>query len=141
MSEEKRIKELEQEIAELKAFIFQMKPTINVSPARRLQQIRQDYRDKYFGTWDELKNGQVTYGPNGKTYSDYSAITEIINKSTGLIFKYSRGKTGTGEVYKLVSTAKDLDDYEQICDVVCRDLREKFDTYTREEEIHAGNDR
>ena len=129
MSEEKKIAELEQEIADLKALIFTLKPS-TVSPARRLQQVRQECRDKYFGTWTELRDGEVTYGPNGKTYSDYSAIMEIINKSTGLLFKYSRGKAGNGMITSLICTEKDVKDYEQICDTVCRDLLEKFNKYT-----------
>lgn len=134
MSEETKIKELEQEIADLKALIFTLKPS-TVSPARRLQQIRQECRDKYFGTWNEIRYGEVTYGPNGKTYSDYSAIMEIINKSTGLIFKYSRGKAGNVLITNLINSENDVKAYEQICDTVCRDLLEKFNEYTKVGEV------
>jgi len=132
-TETAKIKELENEIAELKAYIFKIKPS-SVSPAIAMKNIRQEYRDQYFGTWQEMRDGETTFGPNGKSYSDYSVITDIIMKSTGLLFKYSYGKAnGKTQLQSLVNTQEDMKCYRDICQMVCKDLREKIDVYTKEE--------
>lgn len=125
-----KIKELENEIAELKAYIFQIKPS-SVSPAIVMKNIRQECRNKHFGTWQEVMNGETTFGPNGKSYSDYSAIMDIIMKSTGLLFKYSYGKPNGGvQLQNLVNTQEDIERYRDICQMVCKDLKEKINFYT-----------
>ncbi|MCI8506851.1 MAG: hypothetical protein HFI67_11760 [Lachnospiraceae bacterium] len=133
-TETAKIKELENEIAELKAYIFKIKPS-SVSPATAMKNIRQEYRDQYFGTWQEIRDGETTFGPNGKSYSDYSVITDIIMKSTGLLFKYSYEKAnGKTQLQSLVNTQEDMECYRDICQMVCKDLREKIDVYTMEED-------
>ncbi len=136
MSEEKSMKELEKEIAELKDYVFMLRPSA-ISPGKAMMAVRKEYRDKYFGTWDELKDGKTTFGPNGKSYSDYSAITDIIMKTTGLLFKYSYGKPNGGvQIQSLLKTAEDMEQYEGICDMVCRNLRQWMDDFTERGERH-----
>lgn len=104
------------------------------SPARRLQGIRNECRSKYFGTWKEMKDGEIQFGPAGKMYSDYDAIMQIVNKATGLLFKYSRGKAnGAVLISGLVKSEGDAKDYEAICHMVCQSLRKQIDDQTKNE--------
>ena len=91
MEETKNIT-LEEQVAALQAQINLLMTGRTIAPSRRLESIRQKCRAKYFGTRNEFREGKGQFGPNGKGYSDYSAITEIINKTTVILFKYSTGK-------------------------------------------------
>lgn len=125
--ESEKIRELENEIAELKAQISILKPT-SVSPTTAMREIRQKYREQYFGTWEEMRTGHTAFGPNGKSHSDYSAITDIITKTTGILFKYSYGKAnGEVQIQSLISTKDDLKRYDKTCKEVCKSLREQID--------------
>ena len=137
MSDENRIKELEKEVADLKAYILAIKPT-GLSPNRVLMQTRRECRERYFGTWAEMREGEITYGPNGKTYSDYSAIEEIVNKTTGLLFKYSYGKPNGGvQIQNLVKTHDDIERYKAICEETCKYLKKKLEEVKENGEVAA----
>lgn len=124
---------LEEQIAALQAQIDLIKNGgAGKSLSKQLQQVRLECREKYFGSWDEMREGQVQYGPAGKMYSDYSAIMEIVNKATGLLFKYSRGKSsGRAIISGLIETKEDLEEYREICEKVCEELRNGVDKYTK----------
>lgn len=129
MSEEKtKIEELEREIAGLKEYIFRLDPK-SLAPSNKLQKIRKECREKYFGSFYDIRDGNTLYGPKGKSYSDYSLIEEIITKTSGLIFKYSYGKSASSVVItNLVKTDEDVNRYKNICESVCKELREKIDS-------------
>lgn len=125
---------LEEQVAALQAQLnFLMSNSgRTTSPARRLQNIRNECRSKYFGTWKEMWNGEPQFGPTGKKYSDYDAIMQIVNKATGLLFKYSRGKAnGSVLISNLVKSEEDAGDYEAICNMVCQSLRKQIDDQTK----------
>lgn len=131
MTELRRIEELEAEIASLKSYIYQVKP---VKPETILQRIRQEYRDKYLATWDAVWHDETTVGPNGKNYSDYSTWMEIIRKETDMLFKYSFGKPNRGNaIASMATTDESIKLYREICEEVCRNLRDKIDRYTLNE--------
>lgn len=118
---------LEQQVAELQAQITLLTKSKTTSLSKRLQNIRSECREKYFGTWDEIRNGKVQYGPDSKTYSDYNAILEIVKKTTDLLFRYSKGKSNSEmTVTSLIKSEKDLKEYEEVCDKVCHELKEKI---------------
>ena len=99
-----------------------------VSPNRRLQDIRRKCREKYFGSWHQVCQGETAYGPSGKSYSDYAVIEMIVTKLTGMLFKYSIGKAnGSVSIMGIVNTNEDAEKYEKICEAVCMDLRQKID--------------
>ena len=82
-----------------------------------------------------MRDEKITYGPNGKTYSDYSVFEEIIMKKTGMLFKYSKGKpNGGGSITGLVRSEDDVKLYRDICDKVCKELRNCVDVYTHQRE-------
>lgn len=133
MSEEKKLQDLERELAELKAYLFYLKPA-GISPARKLQQIRSECRNRYFGSWSDMRDGRISYGPNGKNYSDYSVIEDIIRKMSGMLFKYSKGKAnGSCVITGMVETKEDFQLYESLCDSVCHYMKEQIERYTKEE--------
>lgn len=120
---------LEEKIAALQAQINFMynNQTRGVSPARRLQEVRRVCRERHFGSWDDMKGGKVQYGPSGKTFQDYDAIMDIIRKEAGLLYKYSRGKAMSGTtITTLVQNEEDLKEYEEICEMICRELKAKI---------------
>lgn len=120
---------LEEQIAALQAQINFMynNQTRGVSPARRLQEVRRVCREKYFGSWDDMRDERVQYGPNGKTFQDYDAIMDIIRKEAGLLYKYSRGKAMSGTtITTLVQNEEDLKEYEEICEMICQELKAKI---------------
>lgn len=120
---------LEAQIAALQAQIqLLMNGKIKTtSPMRRLQDIRRVCREKHFGSWNDMREGRIQYGPESKNYSDYSTIMDIITRETGLLFKYSRGKSnGNTMITSLIRNEDDLKDYEAICESVCSDLKEKI---------------
>ena len=125
---------LEEQVAALQAqinFLMGMQGRA-ISPARRLQNIRNECRSRYFGTWKEMRDGETEYGPSGKKYSDYDAIMEIVNKTAGLLFKYSRGKANDSVIISgLVQSEDDVKEYEAVCDAVCLNLRKQIDEYSR----------
>lgn len=130
MSDKEKIAELEKQVEELKSYIFLLKPA-SISPANAMLKIRQECRDKYLATWQTVRYGKEEFGPDKKSYSDYEAWMDIIRKETDLLFKYSRGKASRdSSITNLVSTQDDLEQYRDVCDRVCRDLREKIDQYT-----------
>ena len=59
---------LEEQVKSLQEQINFLKSGGNmVSPNNRLQKIRQQCREKYFGTWEDMRNGSVDYGPDRKS--------------------------------------------------------------------------
>lgn len=119
----------EEQIAALQAQIDFMRSnqTRGVSPARRLQEVRKACREKHFGTWNEMRNGETQYGPDGKTFQDYDAVMDILRREATLLFKYSRGfASSKATIVTLVKSEEDLKEYENICDGICRDLKEKI---------------
>lgn len=93
------------------------------SPTKRLEEIRRNYREQYFGSWEEMRKGETQYGPSGKSYSDYDTIMQIISKTSGLLFKYSRGQASrSASLSELVKTDEDMKDYEVICEAACKSL-------------------
>lgn len=120
---------LEAQVAALQAQIQllmngQIKAT---SPMRRLQDVRRICREKHFGSWNDMREGKMQYGPESKNYSDYSTIMDIITRETGLLFKYSRGKSnGSTVITSLIRSEDDIKEYESICESVCMDLKEKI---------------
>lgn len=135
-------KTLEAQIEELQAQINYLKNGgITVSPSQRLQRIRKECRERYFGTWDEMRNGEIQYGPSGKTWSDYGAIEEIITKTTGLLFKYSYGKpSSAAQITALLKTEEDEQRYKGICEEICQNLREQVDQYFSQAEGRERNE-
>lgn len=124
-------KELEEQIKMLQAQISYLMNG-KLTPAKRLEAVRRECREKYFGTWEEMSGEKVEYGPDGKQYQDFSIITEIIQKTTTLLYKYSVGKAHSGsQINNLITTEQDLENYKAICEAFCRDLREKVDMYTK----------
>ena len=84
---------------------------------------RPHYREQYFGSWEEMRKGETQYGPSGKSYSDYDTIMQIISKTSGLLFKYSRGQASrSASLSELVKTDEDMKDYEVICEAACKSL-------------------
>ena len=119
---------LEEQVAALQAQINLLMKGRTIAPSRRLESIRQKCRAKYFGTRNEFREGKVQFGPNGKGYSDYSAITEIINKTTGILFKYSKGKSAEScAIVTLMESEEDARAYEAICEKVCKSLLSLMD--------------
>lgn len=103
-----------------------------LTPAKRLEAVRRECREKYFGTWEEMRDGKAEYGPNEKHYQDFSTINDIVQKATTLLYKYSVGKAHSGsQINNLITTEQDFENYKAICEAFCRDLREKVDTYTK----------
>lgn len=125
---------LEEQIASLQAQIDFMRnnQTRGVSPARRLQEVRKACREKYFGTWAQMRNGEVDYGPDGKKYSDYDKIIDILAKESTMLYKYSRGKACAGaSITSLIRGEEDLKEYENICDRICRNLKDEILSMTK----------
>lgn len=89
--EQTREQTLEAQVAALQAQVTMLMQGRTVSPATRLRNIRHECREKYFGSFREMRDGETQYGPNGKTYSDYDAIMTIVQKMSDLLFKYSYG--------------------------------------------------
>ena len=84
---------LEEQVKSLQEQINFLKSGGNmVSPNSRLQRIRQQCREKHFGTWEDMRNGSVDYGPEGKEYSAYDAVRDIVRRVTDLVFRYSKGE-------------------------------------------------
>ncbi len=123
---------LEAQIAALQGQINYLKSGgMAVKPVQRLQIIRRECREKYFGTLSEMQEGKIQYGPNGKSYSDYSAIMDIISKMSGLLFKYSYGKaSGSVQIASLLASAEDEARYKEICDKVCKGLKNGILAYS-----------
>lgn len=117
---------LEEQIKELQAQIDFLKTGgMATSPVKRLQAIRRACRAEYFGTEEEIVKNEVKYGPEKKKHSDYETIRDITVRTTDLIFRYSRGKAQSGAlVASLIKSEEDIKDYERICKVVCRRLKE-----------------
>ena len=70
-----------------------------------------------------MRDGKTQYGPSGKSYSDYDTIMQIISKTSGLLFKYSRGQASrSASLSELVKTDEDIKDYEVICEAACKSL-------------------
>ena len=125
---------LEAQIASLQAQIDFMRnnQTRSVSPARRLQEVRKVCREKYFGTWAQMFEGEADYGPDGKGRSDYRTIMEILTKESAMLYKYSRGKACVGEtITSLIQGEEDLKEYENICDRICRNLKDEILSITK----------
>ena len=104
---------LEAQIATLQAQIqLLMNGQIKTkSPARRLQDVRRICREKHFGSWKDMQDGKIQYGPESKRYSDYDAIMDIVTRETGLLFKYSRGKSnGDVAITSIIMDENDLKD-------------------------------
>lgn len=129
-TEENRVKELEKKISELEDYIFSLKP-VTISPASELQLIRKECREKYFGTWKQMQNGETSYGPSNKKYSDYDTILNLIAKATGLLFKYSCGKSmNSSPITSMVRTEEDRKKYREICDMFCKSLLDMINMKT-----------
>lgn len=125
---------LEEQIAALQQQIdFLKNGGMSVTPSRKMQNIRKEIREKYFGSFEEMRTGEIQYGPSGKSWSDYGAIEEIITKASGLIFKYSYGKScNATQITNLLKTQEDEKRYREICESLCRGLRESIDKYFEE---------
>lgn len=125
---------LEEQVATLQAQIELLKQGRTASMASRLEKIRRNCRERYFGTREEIIKGQVKFGPKGKSYSDYEALMEIVSKASGLLYKYSRGKGNkSAAITNLVETEQDVMDYEAICNEVCKGLLKWIDEWTKPE--------
>lgn len=120
MSLEDQIKSLQEQIDLLKS------GGVVSSPKARLQAIRRDYREKYFGRFKDVQDGNVSYGPENKTFSDYESIRDIIVKTTDFLFKYSKGTRAGTNILTLLKSEDDFKQYENVCDMVCKDLKEKI---------------
>lgn len=119
---------LEEQVAVLQEQITFLMDNRATSPAKRLQNIRSECRTKYFGTWEEIKEGQVDYGPEKKGYSDYSAIMDIVRKTTDMLFRYSIGKSNSGSpVASLITSEEGMKEYRSVCENVCKELRDMID--------------
>lgn len=128
---------LEQQVAQLQAQINFLLGNRTTTPAKRLENIRKDCRTKYFGTFDDIKEGKADYGPDGKWYSDYSAIMDIVRKTTDMLYRYSLGRSNSGSAVSSLITSEDgMKAYKSICEAVCQSLREQIDQYT---EASYGN--
>lgn len=123
---------LESQIAALQAQIDFLMGNRTQTPAKRLENIRRECRTKYFGTFDDIKEGKADYGPDGKWYSDYSAIVDIVRKSADMLYRYSTGHPNRGTAVSSLITSEDsMRAYETICEDVCKGLREKVDEYSK----------
>lgn len=126
---------LEEQIAALQSQINFLMGNRTQTPAKRLENIRKECRTKYFGTFDDIKEGKTDYGPDGKWYSDYSAIMDIVRKSTDMLYRYSIGRPNSGAAVSSLVTSEDgMKAYEAICEAVCRSLRSQIDQITKESE-------
>lgn len=127
---------LEEQVAELQEKLDFLMDNRTTSPAKRLQNVRNMCRTKYFGTWEEIRDEQVDYGPNKKNYSDYEAIMAIVRKTSDMLFRYSIGRNNSGSpVASLITSEEGMKDYESICENVCKNLREMIDVYSVTEKI------
>lgn len=117
---EEQIKSLQEQIDFLKS------GGTSVSPSKRLQHIRSQCRERHFGSWADIRNGRVDYGPENKTYSDYDVIRDIVVRTTDLIFRYSKGKRTGTTITTLIKSEEDFMKYEKICEEVCRGLESKL---------------
>ena len=34
-----------------------------LSPVKQMEKIRRNYREQYFGSWEEMRDGETQYGP------------------------------------------------------------------------------
>lgn len=124
---------LEEQVAALQEQINFLMESRTKSPAKRLENIRRECRTRYFGTFEDMKNGNADYGAEGKNYSDYSAIMDIVRKSTDMLYRYSIGRPNHGTAVSLLITSEDgMKAYEAICEDVCRSLRSQIDQITKE---------
>lgn len=129
---------LEEQVAALQAQITFLMDNRSKTPAKRLESIRNVCRTKYFCTWDEMREGTANYGPKEKNYSDYSAIMDIVRKTSDMLFRYSIGKGNSGSpVASLITSEEGMKNYEIICENVCRNLRGMVDTYSLSEKAPA----
>lgn len=110
---EEQIKSLQEQIDFLKS------GGTSVSPSKRLQHIRSQCRERHFGSWADIRNGRVDYGPENKSYSDYDVIRDIVVRITDLIFRYSKGKRAGTTITTLIKSEEDFKEYENICENVC----------------------
>ena len=78
------------------------------------------------GVVSSPKDGNVSYGPGNKTFSDYESIRDIIVKTTNFLFKYSKGTRAGTNILTLLKSEDDFKQYENVCDMVCKDLKEKI---------------
>lgn len=113
MELEEQIKSLQEQINFLKS------GGTSVSPSKRLQHIRSKCRERHFGSWADIRNDRVDYGPENKAYSDYDAIRDIVVRTTDLIFRYSKGKRTGTTITTLIKSEEDFKEYENICETVC----------------------
>ena len=120
MELEEQIKSLQEQINFLKS------GGTSVSPSKRLQHIRSQCRERHFGSWADIRNGRVDYGPENKTYSDYDVIRDIVVRTTDLIFRYSKGKRAGTKITTLIKSEEDFMEYENVCEAVCCDLENKL---------------
>lgn len=105
------------------------------TPARRLEEIRTACRKKYFGTFNDVKEGNTDYGPENKWYSDYSVIADIVRRTTDMLYRYSLGRgNGGSAVASLITSEEGMKAYEAICDAVCRNLKERINEYSKRKE-------
>lgn len=123
---------LEQQVAQLQAQIeFLMDNRMKTIP-KRLENIRTGCRRKYFGTWEDVREGNTDYGPEKKNHSDYGSIMEIVRKTTDMLYRYSLGRSNSGSpVSSLITSEDGMKAYEAICDNVCRNLKERINEYSK----------
>lgn len=130
---------LEEQVKSLQEQINFLKSGGNmVSPNSRLQRIRQQCREKHFGTWEDMRNGSVDYGPEGKKYSDYDAVRDIVRRVTDLVFRYSKGARAGRLVTSLIESEDDFREYEGVCEAVCCGLKEKLTSLQKEQNKMAA---
>lgn len=97
-----------------------------------LTSIRRNEIEKYYGTWEQFRNTEISCVPYGKQWSDREFIQDGCRKIIDIIYKHGNDMTASFNINSVVRTPEQIQEYKEISEYVfacvhdkVKELREK----------------
>lgn len=125
---------LQAQIDELKKTVerLQSGETRYESMSLRARRIKQKAIERYYGTWIQFRDTDISCTPKGKRWNDRDFLQAGCNKLTDIIFKHGNDRVAGVNIAGMIQTEEELKEYQEIAEYVVecvyskvKELREK----------------
>lgn len=125
---------LKQQVDRLQAIVDQLRTgELKIKTTHStLASIRRNELEKYYGTWDQFRDTEISCVPYGKQWTDREFIQDGCRKLIDIIYKHGNDKNNSFNINSAVRTPEQFQEYKEITEYVfacvhnkVKELREK----------------
>lgn len=118
---------LQQQIDELKEIVSRLQSGESkyVPPGTVARNIKREALEKYYGTWSQFRDSEISCTPSGKKWNDREFLQTGCSKLTDIIYKHGNDITASCNITGELRTQEDIDEYKEIAEYVVSCVHDK----------------